>query len=179
MFACKYFHHTPSNAVLANHCTPSSAYTRYTHCLAGCMYDPVIPVHCTARVSLWQPLCINWSVPLAPVRAYDRCTEGWTETGSENEPSFKRKRLSLQNRARNPSRNPRASRGGPNTSPRELVGPRPFTRYRLLSRRGSLSLSDLSSPKTETVVGTAWQGRRRHHSMNAARCQPLGAGCSK
>ena len=80
------------------------------HCLAGCMYDPVIPVHCTARVSLWQPL---WSVPLAPVRAYDRCTEGWTDTGSENEPSFKRKRLSLQNRARNPSRNPRASRGGP------------------------------------------------------------------
>ena len=100
----------PPYAVLSNHCTLSSAYTRYMHCLAGCMYDPVIPVHCTARVSLWQPL---WSVPLAPVRAYDRCTEGWTDTGSENEPSFKRKRLSLQNRARNPSRNPRASRGGP------------------------------------------------------------------
>ena len=33
---------------------------------------------------------------VAPVRAYDRCTEGWTDTGSENEPSFKRKRLSLQ-----------------------------------------------------------------------------------
>ena len=33
---------------------------------------------------------------VAPVRAYDRCTEGWTDTGSENEPSFQRKRLSLQ-----------------------------------------------------------------------------------
>ena len=33
---------------------------------------------------------------LAPVSGNDRCVEGWTDTGSENEPSFNRKRLSLQ-----------------------------------------------------------------------------------
>ena len=119
-----------------------------------CMYDPVIPVHSLHCVRF------TMAASLAPVCAYDRCTEGWTDTGSENEPSFKRKRLSLQNRERNPSRNPRASRGGPNTSPRELVGPRPFTRYRLLSRRGSLSLSDLSSLKTEMVVGPSHAGKK-------------------
>ena len=62
MFACAIRHRTLIIAHLAVHipdiCTA----------LAGCMYDPVIPVHCTARVSLWQPLWINWSVPIAPVR---------------------------------------------------------------------------------------------------------------
>ena len=38
MFACTYFHHTPSNAVLSNHCTPSSAYTRYVYSLLRVQY---------------------------------------------------------------------------------------------------------------------------------------------
>ena len=111
--------------------TAESIYNQYGQCLAGCNGLYVRSSHPCALH------CARFTMALAPVRAYDRCTEGWTQTGSENEPSFKRKRLSLQNRARNPSRNPRASRAGPNTSPRELVGSR---RYRLISRRGSLSL---------------------------------------
>ena len=87
-----------------------------------CMYNPVILVHCIGRFTM--------------------AALGWTDTGSENEPSFKRKRPSLQ---RKRARNPRASRGGPTrrSTPHEVVGR--FTRYRLLSCGGSFSLSSLKT----------------------------------
>ena len=156
MFACTYFRHTCRRrscylfvAHLAVHipdiCTAESTYNQYGQCLAGCngLYvrsSHPCALHCIARVSLRQRL----SVPTTDAQRAG-------QTGS----AFVQEKASLT--TKQSIQNPRASLIH---SPRELVGPCRFTRYRLLSRRGSLSLSDLSSLKTETVVDTSLAGKK-------------------
>ena len=116
------------------------------------MYDPVILVHCIARFTM--------AASLVP---YDRYTEGWTDTGSENEPLFKRKHPSLQRKESKESESkPRwtcARRSTPMRVSTYICRSTSVYSVPLTLTWGSFSLSNLSSLKTETVVGTSLAGR--------------------